>query len=331
MIAQVQDMKFSMTLLPALAVLALAVPVQAQEAPQVLPAGQEQLYDPAPAMWRLADGDTTIYLLGTFHLMPQQFRWRNPQLDAIVAEADELVLESSDADAAAAQALVDPKLAQLMERRTATSLLLSPDSGTKWERLISALELEFSFIDRLPLHMAMLNFGRSEEAVGASSEEYGVETVLEREFAASNRPIGSIEDNGRVMMSLFRIDDVEMVYQLDQQLAQWDGRNPYAFLGLGADATDTIDWPMLHSWARGIPQDEGVPVALEGPKAMVQFDRALLNARNRRWTGWLADRLNRPGTVLVAVGAAHFEGSDSVLVRLAERGLVATRINAPVE
>lgn len=317
--------------LPALALLAAPAPLLAAGAQATPPADQIQDYDPAPAMWRLDDGDTTIYLLGTFHLMPEQFRWRNPQLDAIVSQVDELVLESSDADAAAAQAFVDPKLVQMMESRTATSLLLSPESGTKWQRLISALELEFSFIDRLPLHMAMLNFGRSDEAVGTSSEEYGVETVLEREFSANNRPILSIEDNGRVMMSLFRINDEEMVYQLDQQLAYWDGRNPYEFLGLGAAATDTIDWQMLHSWARGLPQDEAVPVALEGPKAMVQFDRALLDARNRRWTAWLADRLDRPGTVLVAVGAAHFEGSNSVLVRLAERGLTVTRINTPVD
>jgi uncharacterized protein YbaP (TraB family) len=324
-------MKLVPSFLPLLALLALPGAAMAQDAPVPLPAGQEQTYDPAPAMWRLADGDTTIYLLGTFHLMPEQFRWRNPQLDAIVAQADELVLESSDADATAAQAAVDPKLAQLMERRTATSQLLSADGGNKWQQLISTLGLEFAFIDRLPLHMAMLNFGRSDQAVGAASEEYGVETVLEREFAASNRPILSIEDNGRVMMSLFRINDTEMVTMLDQQLAAWDGRNPYAFLGMGADATDTIDWPMLHNWARGLPQNATVPVAQEGPKAMVQFDRALLAARNRRWTAWLADRLERPGTALVAVGAAHFEGSNSVLVRLAERGLTATRINAPVE
>jgi uncharacterized protein len=317
--------------LPALALAALPLPVLAEGEPVPLPADQVQDYAPAPAMWRLADGDTTIYLLGTFHLMPEQFRWRNPQLDAIVAEAEELVLESSDVDAAAAQAFVDPKLTRLMLSRPATSQMLSPESGTKWERLISALDLDFDFIDHMPLHMAMLNFGRADEAVGASSEEFGVETVLEREFSASNRPISSIEDNGRVMMSLFRIDDLEMVYQLDQQLAYWDGRNPYEFLGLGAEATDTIDWPMLHAWARGQQQSGSVPVAMEGPKSMIQFDRALLDARNRRWTTWLAERLNQPGTILVAVGAAHFEGPQSVLVHLQERGLAATRINAPAE
>lgn len=318
-------------ILPALAFLALPAPVLAAEGDDALPTGQEQDYEPAPAMWRLADGDTTIYLLGTFHLMPEQFRWRNPQLDAIVAEVDELVLESSDADAAAAQVFVDAKLASLMDARPATSLLLSPESGVKWERLISALDLEFAFIDRLPLHMAMLNFGRADEAVGASSEEFGVETVLEREFAASNRPIGSIEDNGRVMMSMFRIDDLQMVYELDQQLAYWNGINPYEFLGLGADATDTIDWQMLHAWARGQQQVQQVPVMLEGGKSMVLFDRALLDSRNRRWALWLDERLDAPGTVLVAVGAAHFEGQNSVLDFLQDRGLAAERINAPVE
>ena len=322
--------------LTALAFLALPAPLLAAEeeaAATTAEVGAEHIqdYEPAPALWRLDDGDTTIYLLGTFHLMPERFRWRNPQLDTILAEVDELVLESSDVDADASQTFVDTKLIGLMESRTATSQLLSPASGSKWQRLIAALDLEFSLIDRLPLHMAMLHFGRAEEAVGSSSEEFGVETVLAAEFTASNRPIGSIEDNGQVLLSLYRIDDTQMVYELDQQLTYWNGRNPYEFLGLGADAIDTIDWLALDNWARGLPQNIAMPVALEGGKSMVQFDRALLDARNRRWVAWLDARLDRPGTILVAVGAAHFEGRNSVLELLEGRGLSATRINSPVE
>ncbi|MEC7398433.1 MAG: TraB/GumN family protein, partial [Pseudomonadota bacterium] len=39
------------------------------------------------------------------------------------------------------------------------------------------------------------------------------------------------------------------------------------------------------------------------------------------------ERLDRPGTVLVAVGAGHFFGPKSVQVMLAERGLAAERLD----
>ena len=63
------------TPLAALSVALIApAPLAAQDAPAALPADLIQDYEPAPAMWRLADADTTIYLLGTIHLLPEGFR-----------------------------------------------------------------------------------------------------------------------------------------------------------------------------------------------------------------------------------------------------------------
>ena len=45
----------------------------------------------------------------------------------------------------------------------------------------------------------------------------------------------------------------------------------------------------------------------------------LLVKRNATWTDWLAKRLDKPGTVLVAVGAGHLTGPSSVRTMLAER------------
>ena len=39
------------------------------------------------------------------------------------------------------------------------------------------------------------------------------------------------------------------------------------------------------------------------------------------------DVVNAPGTVFVAVGAGHLAGTDSLLVRLAERGIPSQRVN----
>ena len=54
---------------------------------------------------------------------------------------------------------------------------------------------------------------------------------------------------------------------------------------------------------------------------------ALLVNRNAAWTEWLAQRLNRPGKILLAVGSAHLAGPDSVQVMLEKKGLVAERLH----
>src|SRR3954463_3770969 len=51
-----------------------------------------------PALWKLADADTTIYLFGTIHLLPPGQTWHTPAFDKALASADELVLEIGNID-----------------------------------------------------------------------------------------------------------------------------------------------------------------------------------------------------------------------------------------
>src|SRR3569623_3423326 len=51
-----------------------------------------------PAMWKVSDADTTIYLFGTFHLLPQGRDWRTPAFDKALASSDELVMEVGNID-----------------------------------------------------------------------------------------------------------------------------------------------------------------------------------------------------------------------------------------
>ena len=49
--------------------------------------------------------------------------------------------------------------------------------------------------------------------------------------------------------------------------------------------------------------------------------------RNTRWAHWIANRLETPGTVFVAVGAGHLSGPDSVQNQLGTLGVKSARIN----
>jgi uncharacterized protein YbaP (TraB family) len=55
--------------------------------------------------------------------------------------------------------------------------------------------------------------------------------------------------------------------------------------------------------------------------------KTLFTDRNHHWAWWIAERMERPGTVFVAVGTGHLIGRDSVQQKLALRGLRTTRIN----
>lgn len=48
---------------------------------------------PGPALWRVADEDTTIFLFGTIHALPKNKNWFDERIARAFGSADELVTE----------------------------------------------------------------------------------------------------------------------------------------------------------------------------------------------------------------------------------------------
>jgi hypothetical protein len=82
---------------------------------------------------------------------------------------------------------------------------------------------------------------------------------------------------------------------------------------------------MQSAWKRG---DQSVFISLLDQLRAGAPDtyRMMFTERNARWADWIAARMQTPGTVFVAVGAGHLAGSDSLLVRLAEKGIPSQRV-----
>ena len=45
-------------------------------------------------MWQVADSDTTVYLFGTIHLLPNDYAWRTAAFDKAVAGSQGLIVET---------------------------------------------------------------------------------------------------------------------------------------------------------------------------------------------------------------------------------------------
>jgi len=52
----------------------------------------------------------------------------------------------------------------------------------------------------------------------------------------------------------------------------------------------------------------------------------LLKQRNANWSQWIGRRLQQPGTVMIAVGAGHLAGPDSVISLLKRQGYRVKRV-----
>ena len=83
---------------------------------------------------------------------------------------------------------------------------------------------------------------------------------------------------------------------------------------------------MQSAWKRG--DNDSFAAVLGNVRAQSpQAYKTLFIDRNATWASWIADRMDQPGTVFIAVGTGHLIGPDSVQQYLAARGIASARIS----
>jgi hypothetical protein len=244
----------------------------------------------SPAMWVVRDADTTVYLFGTFHALDGNSDWFNDEVSAAFTHSDELILETL--------------LPKLDSRPPAASVRKS----TGYSVASSA-----SFL------------GATRMAVSAGRQRgldvrKGADMVLRRAAEQSGKRIGALETIGFQLGMLSRLAP--------------PGAKPATSAAPDRAAADrgtanevaTLMTYMQAAWNRG---EQGIFVALLNQMRDTSPDsyRIMFPERNANWADWIVNRMERPGTVFVAVGAGHFAGTDSVLTKLSARGVSATRMN----
>ena len=282
----------------------------------------EQDYSPSPAMWKIADGDTVIHLFGTVHLLPEGFKWRTPALDAVIERADKVVFETRDSDDGdeAMKGLEMMRLRALVQIYGPTTPLteqLTAENRAKFLQLLDIYEIKQMTADRLPPFLTMLLIAQKSSERSGSMRELGVETVIEREFKAAGKPIIAIEDQLDVLEKLFKIGEERTIEIVNASIAEWDvceEMDPQA-----------VDWTAEQQWARGELTPDVLDELRDDPFGRAVYD-ILLTQRNEAWAQWIESRLETPGSLLIAVGAGHMVGETSLLRLLADKGIVATRV-----
>ncbi len=270
--------------------------------------------NPHPAIWKIADADTTIYLFGTTHALPKGFKWQSPALKQIVAEADELVLETVDSPEAdkKAEGAIDDTINPVVPDRPIAARVAT-DKRDALKRAIARTDFPEQFYDAMPTWMASLVLAVEDMGKDGLSHADGVEAVLQKAFARAGRPIGAVEDGSAVLRQMHSLSEAAQRKMLEDTLDDMEATKP-------GDANENDI-----AWASGDVSHLDADFTEE--KLGAELYNVLVRQRNIAWMRWLTARMDKPGTVLFAVGAGHLAGPDSLQHMLGARGITVARVD----
>lgn len=280
----------------------IASPVaQTESAALASPAG--------PALWKVSDDDTTIYLFGTVHALPEGVGWYKGKIAQALGSSDTIVteIEMDETTNSRMQQLV--LNTGLLPPETPLRSLLSEQQKTTYAEAMRKLGLPETAFDRFEPWYAGISLTMLPLLQQGYSPDSGVEQVL---LSNAGEKQHEALETLEFQLGIFdQLPQESQVTFLTETAANIDGIKPM------------LD-QMVQEWLEG---DADALAALMNNDLSdeVLADR-LLYSRNRTWAAWIDDRLDAPGTVFIAVGAGHLAGAQSVQEDLAKLGLRVERL-----
>lgn len=266
-----------------------------------------------PALWRVADTDTTLYLFGTIHMLPPGVTWRSEAVDQALAASRAVYFEADvESDLAGIATLVE-RLGRLPPSQRLSDLL---DTRQRSDLQIAAgrLGVAMQALDTMRPWLAAVTVADAAIRSAGFSQDGGAETVLRREARAAGKELRFLETVERQLTALANLPVATQVTYLDLTLTDLD------------KARDSLT-AMADAWRSG-DTDRLQKLLIDDDMARLPGLReALLARRNTEWADILDGLLaSDTGVIFIAVGAAHLLGEDGLPTLMTARGHAMVRV-----
>lgn len=262
-----------------------------------------------PALWKIQDEDTTIYLFGTIHLLPKGVHWFGGPIESAFNTSDEFVSEIAESDPAALQRVMIEK-AFLPQDQTLRGML-NPAERALLEKALTGNKLPLNAVDRFEPWYAGVYLSTVPLLSAGYAAENGVEATLEaRSKLLGQHRVGL--ETVEYQLGLFDSLPADVQRRYLSEIAKHSST-------IRAQLTE-----MVEQWKRG--NAAKLAELMNADEDDPHMVAVLLTGRNRAWSQWIKARMDRPGKVFLAVGTGHLAGKDNVLEQLTALGYKVTRL-----
>lgn len=267
-----------------------------------------------PAFWAAKDADSTLYILGTVHLLRPETVWRTDKLDAAIAEATELWLELPTTDASAMAAEMMPLVAQYgLAPGNPLSKQLTPEEMKTLDEAARLAGASGAQLNAFRPWFAALTISNAAVTRAGYDPESGVDSKIEAAFRARGITPKGLETAEMQIKVFAGMSPEQELRYLRETMEEYES------------AATELD-KMVSQWASAdLAGMEQMFVTEMKADDKGLYD-ALLTNRNASWVAQIEQILAGKGVSFMAVGAGHLIGPDSVIAMLEAKGVKVERV-----
>jgi len=265
-----------------------------------------------PAIWVAKDFDSTVYLFGTVHLLPDDLVWQREDMRQAFDAAGTIFFEVDTGPKSQIDGTVLTTNLGLRSDGTRLSDVLDNYQLNLMEAAANNGNLTVAALDGMQPWLAseFLTFAAAQNA--GLSAELSADEALKSRAAREGKNVIYLESLESQIRASANLPDFVQLKILTETLEQ--------FNSLGRDATQVAE-----QWSVGgtdfLTESLIHPMKARAPEVF----NSLLRDRNRAWTNKIARFMEDSGTGFVAVGTAHLLGDESLLSELREQGYSVQR------
>lgn len=268
----------------------------------------------APAMWRLADKDSEIFLFGTFHVLPADIEWTTPAYEAAMKKAKTTVVEA-DVISPEAQAKVGALVQQygLNPPGVTLSSLVGPERFSRFAEVAARYGAPAQALEGYRPWLAMISLSVLALQQEGFDPNSGVDRKVLARAGEEGDAVDYLETPEYQIQALSSLDGEAMIANFDATLDQFNDFK-------------ALTQRMLTAWSqgdvKGLDETLIAPMRRDYPDAF----EALLVTRNQNWVAEIKRMMAGEGDYFIAVGAGHLVGEQSVVDLLEKEGFKVKRV-----
>ena len=267
----------------------------------------------APALWVVEDTDTTVYLFGTYHMVPNDLDWRTAIIEEAMRKAGVTYLEA-DGLTPGGQAQIQQIIGQtgFNPEGLTLSMQLGPKRAAAFAELATRFGLPMDQLERLRPWLAVVSITQAiYSQLGLDAES--IDALIYEQSLEQNDDIRFLESPAEQIRALSALNGEEMLRHVDLGIANMADLQAY---------TDDL----LAAWVSGdIAAIEVLVIAKMQAEAPGLFQSIFVD-RNEDWAQQIAALIDDEGRYFVAVGAGHLVGDESVIAVLQDKGISVERL-----